>query len=350
MKFSSSNNFDLLRLLAATQVVIVHGASFFELDAGVQKFIQLFVSPFPGVPIFFVISGFLITASWMRPHQKINAYALSRFLRIYPALWAAVFLAVVIVLCTSNYPGTTDFFGWLVAQSTILQIYNPDFLRDFGVGVINGSLWTISVEICFYIFVPLFFYLFSASPFKRDVVLLCLFLASFSIYVVAFDLKTQDVFIGKLIFLTIFAHLWQFLMGVFIFLYFEKVRSALEGKVLLWVVLYLALLAIYKSVGMHELKMIVLLAARLSMACFVISFAFSYTAVLQKGTRWLGGDYSYGTYLFHALYINLMVEYNLSSGLGALGLLLLLTYLTAYLSWQYIESPALKYKSMLLSR
>ena len=44
---------------------------------------------------------------------------------------------------------------WFVSQITIGQAYNPNFFRDIGVGVINGALWTITVEILFYIIVPI---------------------------------------------------------------------------------------------------------------------------------------------------------------------------------------------------
>jgi peptidoglycan/LPS O-acetylase OafA/YrhL len=41
-----------------------------------------------------------------------------------------------------------------LAQLSIVQFYNPDFLRGYGVGVLNGSLWTISVELQFYVMLP----------------------------------------------------------------------------------------------------------------------------------------------------------------------------------------------------
>jgi peptidoglycan/LPS O-acetylase OafA/YrhL len=47
------------------------------------------------------------------------------------------------------------FLACLAAQLTIGQFYNPAFLRGFGVGVLNGSLWTIPVELQFYLLLPL---------------------------------------------------------------------------------------------------------------------------------------------------------------------------------------------------
>lgn len=344
------NNFDLLRLLAATQVVIAHSSHYFVLDEGIRSVIRTLISPFPGVPVFFVISGFLISASWLRGSQNLRSYSYSRFLRIYPALWAAVCFSVLIVIFTGNFPSVDKFAVWLATQVSVLQIYNPEFLRDFGVGAINGSLWTIPVELSFYIFVPLFFiFLSKYRPLASRVALLLLFVVSFAVYVISYELKAEGSFYGKLVSLSIFAHLWQFIMGVFLYLYLDKIKHLLINKSIFWLIIYLIAFIAYKLTP-DTLNVIPLLISRLIMACFVISFAYSYVSFLEPKTRMLGGDYSYGTYLYHALFINIFVQYGFHHGLGAIALLLVLTYLCAFLSWRFIESPALKLKKVMMSR
>ena len=44
-----------------------------------------------------------------------------------------------------------DLWAWFFGQITIFQYYTPNLLRNFGVGTPNGSLWTIPVELEFYI-------------------------------------------------------------------------------------------------------------------------------------------------------------------------------------------------------
>ena len=56
---------------------------------------------------------------------------------------------------------------WIISQVTIFQFYNPFWLREYGVGVLNGSLWTIPVEMQFYFLIP-FIYLFS----KKQIIFL----------------------------------------------------------------------------------------------------------------------------------------------------------------------------------
>ena len=54
------NNFDLLRLFAATQVVLSHASVHLEHNYFVLNFLSLF----PGVPIFFFLSDYLIYGSY----------------------------------------------------------------------------------------------------------------------------------------------------------------------------------------------------------------------------------------------------------------------------------------------
>lgn len=344
MQFPRNNAFDILRLVAALQVCIVHCYKFFEIDRVTWDPIIDVLKWFPGVPIFFVISGFLITASWYRRGEGLKTYFISRFLRIFPALWLAVLISVVIVFVSGNYPSHGEFCLWLISQLTVLQIYNPDFLRDFGVGAINGSLWTIPVELCFYIFVPLFFIIFNKQNLKRSAVLLALCLLSFFVFVVAKEAKASDLFWGKLIYLTILSHLWGFLLGVFIYLYYKELRYLLEGRILIWTAIYL----VFQVLWEFDLGAPQLLLERAILALWVISFAFSNTGVWGKLQSWIGGDYSYGLYLYHGLFINIFVHYGYNKGLSGLMVLLALAMLLAVCSWWFLERPVLSLKKRLV--
>src|SRR6478752_5590011 len=85
------NSFDSIRLLAALQVLIGHATYHLGVvhDSGLGQVALRVLSAFPGVPIFFMISGFLVTASFER-RPNLQDYFVSRFLRIYPALWACL--------------------------------------------------------------------------------------------------------------------------------------------------------------------------------------------------------------------------------------------------------------------
>ena len=174
MKFK--NNFNLIRLFAALQVAIVHSASYLDINLQFLQFLNLF----PGVPIFFFISGYLIIKSF-RNNYKLKNFFYNRILRIYPGLYFCFFITVISIIISQYLKNIEinyyQLFLWLITQLSFFQIYNPDFLRGYGVGVVNGSLWTISVEIQFYL-LTVFIYLI-LSKYKKLLILifgLCIFL------------------------------------------------------------------------------------------------------------------------------------------------------------------------------
>ena len=145
----SENNFDLIRLIAAGEVAIRH--SIHHLLPGAKDGLVIWVLDFiPGVPIFFFLSGYLISRSWERS-QTPRDFFYNRTLRLFPALWMCTALSVL-VLFVCGYLATVAWSPyklglWIVCQGSIVQVWNPEFLRGFGVGVVNGGLWSVSVEI-----------------------------------------------------------------------------------------------------------------------------------------------------------------------------------------------------------
>src|SRR4030088_1254426 len=79
------NNFDLLRLLAALQVAVVHSLGFLK-PGYLASLLGGGLCRFPGVPIFFVISGILISKSYEQS-DSLRVYLRNRCLRIFPGLW-----------------------------------------------------------------------------------------------------------------------------------------------------------------------------------------------------------------------------------------------------------------------
>mgnify|MGYP001238677287 CR=1 FL=1 len=61
LKNSTRNNFDLLRLFAALQVALEHSSVHLQHSYAILDMLALF----PGVPIFFFLSGYLIFGSYV---------------------------------------------------------------------------------------------------------------------------------------------------------------------------------------------------------------------------------------------------------------------------------------------
>ncbi|WP_427171857.1 hypothetical protein KST23_03745 [Fusobacterium nucleatum] len=80
---NKENNFNLLRLLAAIQVMLFHTIEHLNLE--VIPFLNYF-STYKGVIILFTVSGYLIYLSLERNSTNIKQYIYNRLGRIYPAL------------------------------------------------------------------------------------------------------------------------------------------------------------------------------------------------------------------------------------------------------------------------
>ncbi len=344
-----NNNFNLLRLIAASQVVVGHIIEIMQVHPSgvISSFLRL-LHLFPGVPIFFFISGFLISKSFENNHRLIE-YIQNRVLRLYPALIACVSLSFVLI-AVSGYmaetnAGTGEWIKLYLAKISFLQFYNPDFMRSYGDGVLNGSLWTITVELQFYILVPIIYYMFrlyngqSKINYKLLFLILVFFLANriFSYTPGTF----HDEIWFKLIRVSFIPWFYMFLIGVFFQKNFSIFHRLLADRFILVIVLYMASgYLIFKSnvpLG-NNINPIVFLLLTL----VIFSFAYSYPYMSRKFLK--GNDISYGTYIYHMPIINFLLylgfKHNIIAAIAAFSL----TYLVAIASWKLIERRSLALK------
>jgi len=145
-------NFDLMRLIAALLVVVSHtfplaGQAPFTIR-GVEDLGAL------GVSVFFVISGYLVTASYVRDPKT---YLLKRVLRIEPGLIASLIVTVVLLSFVTTAPqGQYWREGALyVVRNALLYPATYELPGVFQAvpmaGVVNGVLWTLRLEFTFYV-------------------------------------------------------------------------------------------------------------------------------------------------------------------------------------------------------
>ena len=335
-----NNNFDLLRILAAAQVLVAHG--YFHLGMPRPSGIWL-INAFPGVPIFFAMSGFLISASFERS-LDVATYARNRCLRILPGLWCCVLLTVAVsALCG------VDFFNvqapvWLASQ-LVGVIYTPEFLSRFGFGSYNGSLWTIPIELQFYFLLPV---LYVFLPRKQESTT-AFYLVCTTTVIMAF---LCDLFISplaenehepiaqKLLRYSFIPHIYLFLAGVLLQRLDAHRLRWIRGKGLYWLAVYLALhYLLPPSAATYLGETLLLAAAAISLA---------YTAPSLSAILLRGNDLSYGVYIYHGLIINVMVEAALMHQPRYMLLLGGCTFLAAYLSWTFVEKPFLHRKRQTL--
>lgn len=144
---------DLLRFLAAVMVVMLHvvGAT---VVPGVMVDIAKSISGvdvskfrsagpwwsylgFLGVPIFFSISGFVISLS--ARDQTLKGFIRSRWTRLVPMLWIATIIGFCIQVASSQMSFSAA--SWAFVRSVLLLPFGP---------YIDGVVWTLVIEVVFY--------------------------------------------------------------------------------------------------------------------------------------------------------------------------------------------------------
>lgn len=347
---SKINNFDIIRLLAALQVVFTHTVHHLELKGIAGELGKSFIYYFPGVPIFFTISGFLIFWSFDRNSDNLKKYFRNRILRLYPALWFCLIITVILLLYDSQSPfiiiKTKEFWMWIVGQLTLFQFWTPDILRFWGVKTPNGSLWTIVIEVQFYFFVPILFYLLKIFKRQRLIILFLIIILSLgiNIYIGKFSEESMKYKIGSIL---VLPYLYNFLFGVIAYIYWEKIKNIVEKKFLIWFVIYGLYIGIFGNWLNNDLNSYFLytpyhLISNILLVFLILSAAFTYNNFSNKVLR--HNDISYGVYIYHMLAINFFVQRNLIGEYSYLGMIIMTTILMAAFSWFYIEKKFLNFK------
>jgi len=334
------NNFDLLRLLAAFQVLLAHSTYHLFAEQGYPLntdivIFQKIIHYMPGVPIFFLISGFLIAMSYEK-NSNLREYAKNRILRIYPALYINIFLGICILYWFGYVTVNSQFFIWLWAQMSIVQFYNAEMFRGFGVGVINGSLWTISIELTFYILLPILVLFYK----KSKSLIVVFFVISLAVWL--YDLTSvKEIFYNKFLHVTIIPYLFLFIIGMGFYKFYNALAKYIQGTFLWWLLIYAVFAGIIEFFDITSNSVVVLVQWGV-FSFFIFSFAFSFQNLSKQLLR--GNDYTYGVYIYHMLIINIFVQLKLVGQMEYLGYVILLSLASGMISWHFIEKPFLKLK------
>lgn len=329
-QFPRLNNLEWLRLVFALQVVTTHTVSHLDLIH-----LPALFSNFPGVPAFFFVSGFLIYSSYL--NAPGNQYFVNRFLRLFPGLFIVTLGSLGVVVLALGWEvflnNVSTFLIWFLSQITLGQAYNPALFRSVGVGVINGSLWTITVEIIFYIWVPILVWLEKHFRFA----LFFFMAASFSIYAMGPLFLDNIVYRNKttfdLISLTPIVWGWMFGFGIIASKYFRQIKSFI--KFTPFILIPMIAMAFYGEGVLFSAT-----GNRLGLVYFVCYVAVIIWVAFGLTYIKLPFDISYGAYIWHMPIINLLLIcqiYNFYISTA-------LTVFIAALSWFLVEKPMLKLK------
>lgn len=351
-----NNNFDLIRLIAAAQVVFIHAVGHTPvLDSSPWWLARLldWVILFPGVATFFVISGYLIPQSYERLKDQPKTYFMRRIRRIYPALLVCLAVSLILLglfgFLTKDVLSSPLFWSWLLGQVTVGQFYNLEAFRGFGVGAVNGALWTISVEIQYYLVVPLV-HLLRRNQRVGDALLVLTFIMSFAAFIyVDATINSPAGFsnapiTAKLLYVSLLPHWWMFVLGMVLQRYKDLWSRFLDGCFIPYFAAYTVVaLAREMVIGRHDSWAFVFylgyLPERILLALMTVSAAFTcrnFSSYMLRGV-----DISYGVYIYHFLVINVLVHLGWMDSPGAVVVVFLVTIAAGAASWFGIEKRAL---------
>jgi peptidoglycan/LPS O-acetylase OafA/YrhL len=337
LQSNADNSFDAIRLVLAILVVVGHSyympfnslehEPLYTFSGGQTDFGTLAVN------FFFVLSGFLITRSWLLT-RKPTRYLQKRIARICPGFFAASVLTIVIAAVSSG--DLLTFFSTINARATVLQILSLNRSGPFPpMGIIDGTLWTIKYEFDCYLLVALLgicgLLTRATAAFVFATFALSYALQSRGYLAVpSIDHGVAALLVSNPIYWPRFFS--YFFAGAAFYLW----RAAIPKSGLLTVA---ALVAVMLALRYGAAEPILILAG----TYFIFSIALSTAAVPRFGGKRI--DLSYGIYLFGFPIQQLIIGW--SSGSASPIWLFLTSFpaicCVAYLSWKSIEAPCLRW-------
>ncbi|WP_110931078.1 acyltransferase family protein [Paenibacillus bouchesdurhonensis] len=332
------NNFDIIRFVAATMVIFSHSyalSGYTEPEAiGTRD-----TYGHLGVLIFFVISGFLITQSYLRT-ENFSVFLKSRVLRIFPALIFVVLLTVFVLGPAITTLPIKDYFSDIATYKYIsnITLYGINFNlpgvfeNNVFAEVVNGSLWTLQYEFTFYLFVGLLG-LFGLLNSKRLVFLL---------FFISLSMLTLGI--GKGI--TVYNMNVQFIIEFFacfsagMVFYIFRDCIPLDKYIALT-----CLLLTFISIPFNDLPPELLIV---SFSYLIFYFSFNSSINISKFSKF--GDFSYGMYVY-AFPVQQLVTYLHGGKMGHYENFIIsffVTLLCSIFSWHFIEKKCMKLKHIRL--
>jgi peptidoglycan/LPS O-acetylase OafA/YrhL len=335
------NNFDAIRLFLSLLVIFSHS---FPLGIGSEvnePFMRFTHGQTTGgaiaVNLFFIMSGYLITASFLRSSTTLD-YLSKRVRRIYPGFIVSMLFGFLLIPFTGGslrYSSMIrNLFDFLANTLGLREFhYTGAFLHNPYPGAINGAVWSIPFEFWCYLGVLAL----GLSGFlKRKSLILALFLGTIIVSVIfnSLHLQISGSWLGAFFgYPPFWARLLpMYLAGVGAYIFRDKIQYRWQGSLLCLLVLFAASFIPFCW------------AAVFPVAAGYLLFWVATTPSLPILNAAKYGDFSYGTYLY-GFPLQQLIMSRWGQPLNPFLLFSIAapaTLVCAVLSWYFVENPFLK--------
>ena len=365
---------DGLRGLAVIWVVAFHFVGLREGDKwvgalhAVPALDALVRNGYLGVDLFFLLSGFLLALPWIAhaneglPPPSTAAFYVRRARRILPAYYvqlACLYLvALPLVLGLAYWRKDLYVYLWNgVAHGLFLQGTSP--LTSGSMGV-NGALWTLPIEVQFYVLLPLAMPLFLRAPWRTLAAAIAVSLAwqwaaaHDLAPLVALELRLgahwrwPEATVRELLSAQLPAFLGHFALGIFLGRAWLARRgprarmgaplAALAGAALLAVSI-----AGHVPLPPEHVRLVPSVALALLFYAAVASTGKTAALLLGRGPLAFAGRISYSAYLCHLPILTVWdTRPSVFAGWLSLPCYALVVVTVSWISWRWIEQPFLR--------
>ena len=321
------NAFNAIRLLCCLIVIVGHSFDISHTTFAYRKLIDMPIS----VCIFFILSGFWVTKSFLTS-STIKDYAIKRIKRLLPPYYLTVFLFAIICVffsefSTKEYFTSTHFWKYIFWNSIFLNFICPSLPGVFNEVAINGALWTIKVEIGFYIILPILIYILKKfnSKKKQNIFLSVIYILSV-IWNEGLSRLAPVMHIPSQLSYQLPGFMSYFVMGMLFLFNWEYLISKKKFFIIPAVIIF----------SLHYLtKTEILMPCALT--CILMWFGTTLKCFKRIG---MPVDYSYGMYLFHFPLNNIYTYYGLfsTSFIGASIAVIGISFIMAFITEKYIQT------------
>jgi peptidoglycan/LPS O-acetylase OafA/YrhL len=336
----TANRFDLLRLVFAAGVTVFHAVALTAIAPDGALEASLGALAEISIQGFFIVSGALVFGSLMRS-RSLSDYAEKRVRRLYPAYAVIILIPALVSLILAGPDAFGGILRYLAANLVFLNFLAPDLPGLFEgqrFEAVNGALWTLKVEVMFYLALPIiawmmrragkaqwavlaFFYV--AGEAWRLLLEPALGAANASPTLIALAPELARQLPGQMAF---------FASGMGLWLIWDRAKEK-TGR------LGLVGLALFAGSFVHP----VLEPLRAAGLAGLIAWAAFAPGPVLNAARY--GDISYGLYITHFPILQglIMAGVFATAGLSAgFAIAALLTLVASFLLWWFVEKPALR--------